>query len=216
MTAERDIDAQRNAFLEALLAIDRLEVRHLLEELVTMMSPLIMVEQLIVPALEVIGERWEQGDVSLAQVYMSGRICEEMVDTLLPSANVQQQRQPAIAIAVLEDYHMLGKRMVYATLRSGGFVVSDYGRIDTDNLVARVVRERVAILLISVLMLPSALQIKAVRQKLNAAGWRPKIIVGGAPFRFDRQLWQEVGADAMGSTASDSVALVTSLLEASA
>jgi methanogenic corrinoid protein MtbC1 len=36
--------------------------------------------------------------------------------------------------------------------------------------------------------------------------------VGGAPFLFDDQLWQEVGADAMGKSASDAVAIVERLM----
>jgi methanogenic corrinoid protein MtbC1 len=36
--------------------------------------------------------------------------------------------------------------------------------------------------------------------------------VGGAPFLFDDRLWQEVGADAMGKSASDVVAIVERLM----
>ena len=39
-----------------------------------------------------------------------------------------------------------------------------------------------------------------------------KVVVGGAPFLFDDQLWQEVGADAMGKSAADAVAIVTRLM----
>ncbi len=35
-----------------------------------------------------------------------------------------------------------------------------------------------------------------------------KIVVGGAPFRFDDQLWREVGADAMCRTASEAVDVI--------
>jgi methanogenic corrinoid protein MtbC1 len=171
-----------------------------------------VVEQLIVPALEQIGARWEHGTLSLAQVYMSGHICEEIVDTILPPEQHQRISHPPIAIAVLDDYHLLGKRMVYSSLRASGYEIRDFGRVDVDTLVAHVLRERIAVLLISVLMLPSALRIKDLQQHLERAGHRPKIIVGGAPFRFDASLWQEIGADAMGKTAIDAVAHVGRLL----
>jgi methanogenic corrinoid protein MtbC1 len=74
--------------------------------------------------------------------------------------------------------------------------------------VARVVQDRVEILLVSVLMLPSALRVKELRARLTQAGRNIKIAVGGAPFRYDDQLWREVGADAMGRTASDAVKIV--------
>lgn len=39
----------------------------------------------MVPALDRIGTGWENGTIALSQVYMSGRICEEVVDDLLPT-----------------------------------------------------------------------------------------------------------------------------------
>jgi len=38
-----------------------------------------------------------------------------------------------------------------------------------------------------------------------------KVIVGGAPFRFDSSLWKEVGADAFGYNASDAFDIIQSL-----
>ena len=83
--------------------------------------------------------------------------------------------------------------------------------MDMDQLVARVKADGIRILLISVLMLPSALRVRQLRERLEAEGCRPKLVVGGAPFRFDEQLWKEVGADAVGHTASEAIAVVTRL-----
>ena len=72
----------------------------------------------LVPVLEEIGTGWENGTYALSQVYMSGRICEELVDLILPPTDVMRRTQPKIAIATLEDYHMLGKRIVYLPIGS--------------------------------------------------------------------------------------------------
>ena len=61
-------------------------------------------------------------------------------------------------------------------------------------------------------MLPSALKIKQVRDKLVEMALDVKIVVGGAPFRFDAQLWQEVGADAMCRTASEALPLIKGVI----
>ena len=45
------------------------------------------------------------------------------------------------------------------------------------------------------------------------SGCKTKIIVGGAPFRFDSRLWEEVGADAVGIFASEAPGLVDKLAE---
>ncbi len=59
-----------------------------------------------------------------------------------------------MAIAVLDDYHLLGKRMVYSVLRASGYELTDYGTVDGDALVGHVVRDGIVVLLISVLDAP--------------------------------------------------------------
>lgn len=173
-----------------------------------------LVENVVVPALQRIGTGWERGDVALSQVYMSGRMCEELVNTILPPGGTARENQPRIAIAVLEDHHVLGKRIVCSVLRAAGFELLDYGHgVGVDDLVGRVKRDRVRILLISTLMLPSALKVKELREKLNIAGGDVRIVVGGAPFLFDERLLKDVGADAMGKSASEAVTLVANLIE---
>ena len=85
--------------------------------------------------------------------------------------------------------------------------------MDVDELADRVAADGVRILLISVLMLPSALKIKALRAALDVRGVSVKLAVGGAPFLFDPELWREVGADATGRGAADAVAIVRRWLE---
>jgi methanogenic corrinoid protein MtbC1 len=85
--------------------------------------------------------------------------------------------------------------------------------MEVEELVKRIQQDQVKILLISVLMLPSALRIKKLRERLNQVGSKVKIVVGGAPFRFDEQLWREVGADAVGRSATEAVDVVNQVIE---
>jgi methanogenic corrinoid protein MtbC1 len=204
----RDSREEVNEFKQALLALDRLGARNLVMA-AGVENPLQRIERLVVPALEQIGLEWEQGRVALSQIYMSGRICEELVDNILPPGDPHRKNQPKTAIATLADHHLLGKRIVYSALRASGFGLVDFGRVEVDDLVRRVKDEEVKIILLSVLMLPSALKVREVRDKVNQTNGEVKIVVGGAPFRFDDQLWQEVGADAMGRNASDAVDIIT-------
>lgn len=194
---------------KTLLAVDRIGTGRIIRESCSKDLPFSCIETLIVPALEDIGRKWEKGNVSLSQVYMSGRICETIVDTMIPDTDPLRSSHPRIAIAVLEDHHTLGKRIVYSVLRAGGYSVTDYGHgLTVDQLVNNVVRDKIQILLISTLMLPAALRtreaIEGIRKELPGT----RIIVGGAPFLFDPELWKEVGADAMGHAASETLEIV--------
>jgi methanogenic corrinoid protein MtbC1 len=189
------------AFETALLALDRVGARTILEGVLDGGSPIQRIETVVVPALERIGKAWETGELSLAQVYMAGRLCEDAVGAITSTDHPARPNAPRTAVAVLDDYHFLGKRMVYAVLRSGGYSPLDYGRVTVDELVARVNEDRIDVVFISTLMYPSALRVKEVCAKLT--GTPVRVVVGGAPFRCDPELWKDVGAHDCGSSASD-------------
>ncbi|TFG84569.1 MAG: cobalamin-binding protein [Spirochaetales bacterium] len=198
-------------FETALLAMDTAGIKLMLTEFSGL--SLSLAEALIVPALERIGRGWEEGRYALSQVYMSGRQCEALMNSIQPDIAVEQVSGPRMAIAALEDYHLLGMRLVSSVLRASGFPLLDYGRMDVDSLADRVADAGVDILLISVLMLRSALRVRDLRRKLGASGHRVALAVGGAPFRLDKELWREVGADGTSDTAAGAVALVKRLAE---
>lgn len=197
---------------QALLSLNRVVAMSLLNDAFAPGKPIQNLERLVVQTLERIGAGWDEGRVALSQVYMSGRIIEELLKKILPHETSLSTHHPPMAIAVLEDYHLLGKRLVYAIVRAAGFELLDYGRMEVDSLAARVEADRVEILLISTLMLAPALRVRELRQRLNQKGLKVKLIVGGAPFRFDPQLWREVGADAMGLHAAEALEIINGLL----
>ncbi len=204
-----------NRFVEALVDLDRIAARELLSAAFEESGLDAVIRELVVPSLERIGDDWVQGKTSLSAVYMSSRICEELMNPLIPRESGAIRRgQPKIAIAALLDYHLLGKKIVQLVLRSSGYEVLDYGQgARVEDLVRRVAADRIEVLLISTLMLPAALKVKELRRALDGAALHPKIVVGGAPFRFDDQLWKEVGADAMGVSASDAVRVLDGIVE---
>jgi len=201
------------AFRRALEELDQPRARSLFALELQETTPLKAVENLVVPALEQIGDAWQRGDVALSQIYLSGRFCERLVDEALPAADPARKRQPRSAIVTLCDNHLLGKRIVYATARACGFELFDFGSMDVETLIARAINERIQILLISTLMLPSALKAAEAISKLRSVMPKMRVIVGGAPFLFDAQLWREVGADAMGHNAGEAVTLLEAMMQ---
>lgn len=198
------------ALEQALLRMDRIEVETLVERILETESNISLVDSYLAPAMEEIGSKWEAGETSLAQVYMAGRMCESIADRLAADVPAPENGGIPLAVTVLDDYHVLGKRLIASFLKGAGYPVIDFGRTGVEELVEKTVREQPKLLLISVLMLPSALEVKSaaeqIRKKLKSP---PKIIVGGAPFRFDPTLWKEVGADAVGKNAGDAIRLVS-------
>lgn len=205
----KDMEALIAEFENALLQVNRIKAAELFEECYIEETNFDLLETLAMKSLERIGSSWENGSASLAQVYMSGVICEELIGKYLPKMDIKRKKDPRIAIAVLQDQHGLGKRIVYSVLRAGGFEVSDFGQgLTIEELVDKTIENKIGVLLISTLMLPSALKVKDVKERLIAEGAKTKIIVGGAPFRMDNNLWRTVGADADGKNASDIITTI--------
>ncbi|MDA3818788.1 MAG: B12-binding domain-containing protein [Prolixibacteraceae bacterium] len=68
----------------ALLMLDKLAAEKVFNDALSIGSPIEVVGELVSLALNRIGEDWENGKLSLSQVYMSGIICEELIDKILP------------------------------------------------------------------------------------------------------------------------------------
>lgn len=205
---------QAQAFERALLRGDRAAARATLRRDLGGSDPVVVSEAVVVPALEHIGASWEAGEISLATLYLSGVLAEEVVAEVLPSHRPSGGGAPGIAIVVLEDHHVLGKRLVLSSLRSAGYAVEDYGHgLSPRDVVTRCRAEEPRVLLVSTLMLPAALRVRALADALADLERRPALFVGGAPFRFDPGLWHEVGADGAGHNSADALRLVRSVLE---
>lgn len=207
-----DFDYYISELEQAVLSTDQVRAELLVSEL-SDTSTQDFVEKIIVPVMDRIGDGWEDGTVAIAQVYMGAKICESLISQSSDPQAEFRQPQLHFAITVFEDFHMLGKSIVCSVLRGVGYRVDDFGRTTLEQLVARVEQESIDILLVSTLMLRSALKIKELREQLNIKGLKTKLIVGGAPFRFDEQLWKEVGADATAVGTSQILPVIEALTE---
>ncbi len=211
MTPSAPLDPSVLEFRTALLAMDRQKAEQLLRN--DRRGVMAAVETVLVPALENIGNDWEKGELALAEVYMTSRICEALVDGLLPPVSAARRSSPVMAVAAFRDYHLLGKRLVYSMLRAGGYDAFDYGRVEVDELVRHCIEDKVELLFLSTLMLASAMSIKNAVEALARAGLKVRVAVGGAPFRYDPSLANKVNADYVGTTASDALNIVARAAE---
>lgn len=196
-------------FEKALLDYNKFEVNNILEHFLAKKNGIDFIDEYIVKSLTSIGDKWERGEVALSQVYMSSRLCEEIAISILAEKKFPIKNERPIGIVTLEDYHTLGKKIVSAVVRSSGFELIDYGTIsEPEEIIKKVTKDNIKILMISVLMYPSALKIKKISQLFHERALSVKILVGGAPFLIDSTLWKEVGADEMGKSAADNIAII--------
>lgn len=205
---------QSSLFLENLLMINQMEAGEILENLYRENGDIKTIENVIVSSLQVIGDGWESGEYSLAQVYMAGIICEEIFDKMFPETKVKRIDSPKLGICVYLDHHGLGKRIVKSVVRSSGYEIIDIGQgLNTQDIVNACLENNFDILLVSTLMLSSALKLSEVKAQFSENGIKTKIIAGGAPFRFDSTLWKKIGVDADGGDATGIISVIEGMVK---
>ena len=115
---------------------------------------------------------------------------------------------------VAGDMHNLGKIMVNATLRGGGFEVIDLGEDVSKELFIKTVKEeKPDILGLGCYMTTTMLEMKKILGLLQNEGLRNnvKVLVGGVP--TTQEFADEVGADAWGKDAFDTVEKAKKIME---
>jgi methanogenic corrinoid protein MtbC1 len=174
-----------------------------------------VVSKILEPTLRLIGERWNEDGISLAQAYIAGKVAEDVLSLIAGDASELGSRAGSARGATVvcnaeDDYHALGRRMVATFLRIGGWEVIDLGN---DVLASRLVDEAESagarVVGVSAMMLTNAKKISKVREELSRRGLEGsiKLAVGGAVFVMRPELVAEVGADGTAATAMEAPAL---------
>lgn len=162
-----------------------------------------VVFQVVIPAVEqMMSEITRDPDANLAQHFMTAQIAAEVTERML----LQFAHPPEILGRVVigtaaGDLHSLGKRIVMGCLKAMMVEVVDLGvNVPAEKFVDEAVARDAQVIAVSAMMVHTATGeqgARRVRQLLDARGLsgRMKLVVGGAPYRFDDTLYQRVGAD---------------------
>ncbi len=187
----------------------------LTEQLLTQTDdPLSLVDAHIIPALNTVGQGFEQKRIYLPQLLMSAEAAKAAAEVLrahMP-AEVAEDGVPFVLATVKGDIHDIGKNIVKLLLENYGFAVCDLGR---DTPVARVVEATVRLhapfVGLSALMTTT---IPAMRETIDAlreaAPWC-RIVVGGAV--LTEEYARSIGADAYAADAMQTVRYAQQVLE---
>jgi len=206
---------------EAVMDTDRdralLVVRDALDQGI---SPEEVVFEIVVPAIELtMTSISENQGVSLAQHFMAAQIASEVVDDMVPRFAKAPEIVGQIVIGTAQgDFHGLGKRIVAGCLKAMMVEVADLGlNVAPELFVDEAVARDAEVIAISAMMVHTARGengCRRVRQILGERGLeeRIKVAVGGAPFRFDPELFRTVGADAWAENGITAARVITDLI----
>ena len=196
---------------EAVIAGRRKEVPELVQACIDAgESAQFIVEDRLVPAMAVVGERFKNNEIFVPEMLIAARAMKEalkVLEPLLVEAGVKPEFNAVIG-TVEGDLHDIGKNLVASLLEGGGFEVIDLGvNVPPEKFIASINEKQANIIAMSALLTTTMPAMKTTIDALKQAGVRSKVkvLIGGAP--ITQKYADEIGADGYSENAVGAVAL---------
>jgi len=162
-------------------------------------------------AMQVVGERYQEGTYFLPELIMSGEMLRKIGEVLKPHLAAQQDQTTKLGTVVLGtvrgDIHDIGKDIVGFMLEVNGFSVIDLGIDQPEEAFVEAVKaNKPAVLALSGFLSVAFDSMRSTIEQVEAAGLRDglKVIIGGG--QMDETVRKYTGADAYGDDAMAAVA----------
>lgn len=182
-------------------------------ELIKAEDPLRIVNEEIIPALDVVGKGFEEKTLYLPQLLQSAEAAKaafEIIKTALPTENSDKKATFVIA-TVKGDIHDIGKNIVKLLLQNYGFNVIDLGKdVPPETVVDAVLETKARLVGLSALMTTTVPAMEETIKLLREKAPSTKIVVGGAVLNKDYA--NKIGADKYAKDAMETVRYAESLI----
>jgi methanol corrinoid protein len=158
-------------------------------------DPITLIDDALMVGMGVVTKLYDEGVIFLPNVMMSADAMLNGIDFIKEKAGKSPEVKGKIVCHVAEgDVHDIGKNIVVALLRAGGYDVVDLGRdVPVDEVVAAVEKEKPMLLTGTALMTTTMYAFKEVNDKLLEKGFRVPFACGGGAVNQDFVSQYELG-----------------------
>jgi 5-methyltetrahydrofolate--homocysteine methyltransferase len=175
-----------------------------------------VVDQALVPAMSVVGDKFRDNQIFVPEMLMSARAMKESLTVLEPKllAAGVQPKYTAVIGSVQGDLHDIGKNLVAIMWKGANFRVVDLGvNVPPAKFVAAIQQHQPNVVGLSTLLTTTMPAMVETVRVIRGSGCPPvKIMVGGAP--ITQQFANEIGADGYSADASAAVEVALKLVSA--
>ena len=177
-------------------------------------KPAELLNQVLLPAINQVGEFFDQGKYFLPQLIASAEAMKNSIEVLEPLLQTggTGEEMPVVVIATVEgDIHDIGKNLVALMLKNHGFHVIDLDKDVPQAKILESAKEHHAeFIALSALMTTTMQRMREIVAAAKEEGITAKIIIGGAV--ITQEYADEIGADGYSKDAADAVKLAKSLM----
>lgn len=161
------------------------EARIKREELIKELKPLQVVDSYLIPALDLVGQKFERGGIFLPQLIQSAetvKVSFEIIKTQILSSGQQQISKGKVLLATVQgDIHDIGKNIVKILLQNYGFDVIYMGKdVVIQDIIDKIKSEDIKLIGLSALMTTTVRNMQKTIEVIREAKLDCKVMVGGA------------------------------------
>ncbi len=176
--------------------------------LLTDKKPLDIIQEFLIPALDVVGKGFEQGTLFLPQLLMSAEAAKHAFEILKSQMSEQGsanfKKEKIVLATVKGDIHDIGKNIVKVLLENYSFEVIDLGKDVVPELIVQTVCEqKIRLVGLSALMTTTVVSMEETIRQLREHAPDCKVMVGGAV--LNQEYADMIHADFYGKDAMQSV-----------
>ena len=158
---------------QAILKGLKAETKAITEDLLTSMSEIDVINKKLIPSLDIVGEKYEKGEIFLPQLINSANAaCEgfEVIKKKLLISGKDGEEKGKIVVATVEgDIHDIGKNIAKVVLENYGYTVLDLGRdVPASKIISEVKKNDVKLVGLSALMTTTVESMKNTIEMLKA------------------------------------------------
>jgi 5-methyltetrahydrofolate--homocysteine methyltransferase len=197
---------------DAVIGLDIDNISQLCDEAIKLgVSAYSIVMDGMAKGMEMVGQKYEEGEYFLAELIMAGETMKEGMEVLDPyfkSENVKRAGKCVVG-TVKGDLHDIGKNVFVTLLKAQNFEVIDLGvDVKASEFFDSVIAHNPEILAMSALLTTTMGEMEKVIHEVESVGLRKdlKIIIGGAP--ITKEYAEKIRADAASSDAVEGVKII--------
>lgn len=178
-------DSKQTALFDAVVKGMKNEAATLTEELLKEMDSMKLVDDILVPALDKIGQDYEKGSIFLPQLILASNASQgafEVIKNRMRSQGTEQDSKGVIVIATVKgDVHDIGKNIVAVLLENYGYKVVDLGKdVEPSRIVEAAIEHKAGMVGLSALMTTTVKAMDDTIKLLREKNVPCKVMVGGA------------------------------------
>ncbi|MCD4814582.1 homocysteine S-methyltransferase family protein [bacterium] len=173
-----------------------------------------IVQKIMVPAIQLVGDKFNQREYFLPQLIGSAETMEKGVAYLTPYLKQEDHKKKGCGViaTVKGDVHDIGKKIVALLLRNNGYTVIDLGKsVDAETIVEKAIEHKADFIGLSALMTTTMTEMPKVVDLVRRRKLPFKVVLGGAV--VTQKYADEIGADGYGADAGRSIKLMDALLQ---